>query len=190
MLDFDAFQDGRITFSELVKDLRREDLVDLTNEMIDWISDQIAECVDQDVFFEPLDPEANDPHAEEAEDVTLPWNLGHVIVHITASSEESAFLAAELARGVQNHGRSRHEIPWPSMQTITACRRRLEESRRMRLASLELWPDDPFLDILHRPYKTAPEVNAIGQFVLGLLHDHDHLNQITDIVEQAGTARS
>jgi hypothetical protein len=65
----------------------------------------------------------------------------------------------------------------------------LEESRRIRITSLELWPDAPFLNITHRPYKTAPEVDAVGQFVLGLLHDHDHLDQISDIVRQAKAAR-
>jgi hypothetical protein len=55
---------------------------------------------------------------------------------------------------------------------------------------LELWPDSPFLEIIHRPYKTAPDVNAIGQFVLGLLHDYDHQDQIKDIVDQAITSRT
>jgi hypothetical protein len=45
-------------------------------------------------------------------ELALPWTLGHVIVHITASAEESAFLAAELARGVHRRtGRSRFEVP-------------------------------------------------------------------------------
>jgi hypothetical protein len=190
MLDFKAFQDGTILFSKLIDGLTKDDLADLTNEMIDWQLDQISDCVDQDVYFEPADPDAYDPHASEPEDVALAWNLGHVIAHVTASSEESAFLAAEMARGIPNHGRSRHEIHWQSMRTVSGCRQRLQESRRIRLASLELWPDSPFLEIIHRPYKTAPDVNAIGQFVLGLLHDYDHQDQIKDIVDQAITSRT
>ena len=190
MLNFKAVRDKEITFGDLVADLTQDDLRDLTNEMIDTILDMIVDCADADVFFEPLDPDADDPFAVRPEDVDLAWNLGHVMVHITASSEESAALAAELARGVLFHGRSRYEIPWETMRTVTSCRQRLEESRRMRLASLEMWPDEPHLDNVYQPWPGAPEVNAIGQFVLGLMHDDSHIGQIIEIVRQAKTARS
>ena len=190
MLNFKAVRDKEITFGELVVDLTQDDLRNLTNEMIDTILDIIADCADADVFFEPLDPDADDPFATQPEDVDLAWNLGHVIVHITASSEEAAALAAELARGVVFHGRSRYETPWETMRTITSCRQRLEESRRMRLASLEMWPDEPHLDNVYPPWPEAPEVNAIGQFVLGLMHDDSHIGQIAEIVRQAKVARS
>ena len=190
MLNFKAVRDKEITFAELVADLTREDLRDLTNEMIDTILNLIADCADAEVFFEPLDPDAHDPFATRPEDVDLAWNLGHVIVHITASSEESAALAAELARGVTFHGRSRYETPWETMRTITSCRQRLEESRLMRLASLEMWPDEPHLDNVYQPWPEAPEVNAIGQFVLGLMHDDSHIGQIAEVVRQAKAARS
>ena len=52
---------------------------------------------------------------------------------------------ADLARGVAFHGRSRSEVPWETVTTIAQCRARLEESRRMRLASLDMWPDQPYL---------------------------------------------
>ena len=190
MLNFKAVRDKEITFAELVADLTREDLRDLTNEMIDTILNLIADCADAEVFFEPLDPDAHDPFATRPEDVDLAWNLGHVIVHITASSEESAALAAELARGVTFHGRSRYETPWETMRTITSCRQRLEESRLMRLASLEMWPDEPHLNNVYQPWPEAPEVNAIGRFVLGLMHDDSHIGQIAEIVRQAKAARS
>jgi len=185
MLNFKAVRDKEITFAELVMELTRADLRDLTNEMIDTIVDLIADCADSDVFFEPHDPEAHDPYAAQPEEVDLAWNLGHVIVHITASSEESAALAAELARGVAFHGRSRYEMPWEAMRTIASCRQRLEESRQMRLASLEMWPHEPHLDNHYRPWPGIPRVNAIGQFVLGLMHDDSHIGQITEIVRQA-----
>ncbi len=158
--------------------------------MIDAVLDMIEDCVDADVFFEPLDPDAHDPFAESPEDVDLAWNLGHVIVHMTASSEEMAALAAELARGVKFHDRSRYETPWEAMRTITSCCQRLEESRHMRLASLEMWPDKPHLDNIYQPWPKAPEVDAIGQFVLGLMHDESHFDQIAEIIDQAKTARS
>jgi hypothetical protein len=189
MLDFQLVRDGVITFEELVKALPQDDLSALTNEMIDHILSLIVDCADADVVFEPDDPEANDPYAEREEDVNLAWNLGHVIVHITASSEESAALAAEMARGVENHGRSRHETPWEEMQTMDMCRQRLEESRRMRLGSLEMWPDEPHLDLSYIAWEDGPHVNAIGRFVLGLMHDDSHIGQIGEIVRQAKLKR-
>lgn len=189
MLDFNAVREERITFDELVADLTVADLEDLTNEMVDFILGQIAECEDIDVTFEPSDPEAHDPYASTPEEVTMPWTLGHVIAHLTASSEESAALAAELARGVENHGRSRYEVPWQRMETIAGCRHRLEESRRMRLSSLKMWPDEPHLDKTYQAWTDGPQVNAIGRFVLGFWHTADHLGQIEDIVRQATAAR-
>jgi hypothetical protein len=190
MLDFDAVRKDKVSFSELVEGLTQQELAELTHEMIDAMLVRIQDCLDEDVIFEPLDPEAHDPYAADEADVDLAWNLGHVIVHVTASAEESAFLAAELARGVENHGRSRYEVPWQSMTSIAGCRHRLEESRRMRVASLDLWPDPALLDNVYRPWEGAPEVNAVGRFVLGLMHDDSHLDQIAKIVQQAKEARS
>jgi len=190
MLDFQAVRDQEITFAELVAGLSRDDLRDLTNEMIDTMLGLILACIDADVVFEPLDPQAHDPFAVTPEEVDMAWNLGHVIVHTTASAEESAALAAELARGVENHGRSRYETPWQEMRTIEGCRSRLEESRRMRIASLEMWPAEPHLENAYQAWSEGPSVNAIGRFVLGLSHDESHLGQIEEIVRQAkGRAR-
>jgi len=189
MLDFQAVRDKKITMAELVENLTMEDLRQLTHEMVDTILALIQNCVDADVTYEPLDPAANDPYAEKPEDVDLAWNLGHVIVHVTASSEESAALAIELARGVDFHGRSRYEVPWQEMNSIKGCRGRLEESRRMRLASLEMWPDEPHLDNVYQTWSDGPQVNAVGRFVLGLMHDESHLGQLAEIVSQAHAAR-
>ena len=133
------------------------------------------------------DAEADDPFAERLEDVDLAWTLGHVIVHVTASSEESAAIAAELARGVKYHGRSRYETPWQSIHTIKQCRERLAESQKIRLASLEMWPADPHLDNEYKTRPGAPAMNAITRFIYGLMHDDDHLQQITNIILQART---
>jgi hypothetical protein len=190
MLDFQAVRDGTITFSELVEGLARDDVRDLTHEMIDTILSLIADCLDADVVFEPDDPAADDPFAATPEEVHMPWTLGHVVVHTTASAEESAAVAAELARGVEYHGRSRYEVPWQEMHTIEGCCHRLEESRRMRLASLEMWPDEPHLDNVYEVWPDSPGVNAVGRFVLGLMHEESHLGQIADIVQQARLART
>jgi hypothetical protein len=189
MLDFQAVRNEEITFAELVADLTLDDLCDLTNEMVDKILCLIVDCVDADVIFEPVDPEAHDPFAVTPEEVNLAWNLGHVVVHTTASAEESAAVAAELARGVEYHGRSRHEVPWGEMRTMEGCRHRLEESRRMRLASLQMWPEAPHLKNAYEVWSDKPKVNAIGRFVLGLMHEESHLGQIEEIVEQAAATR-
>lgn len=189
MLPFRAVRDGEITFAGLVADLTIDDLRRLTGEMVDTMLGLIADCVDADVILEPADPEAQDPYAATPEEVDLAWTLGHVIVHTTASAEESAAIAAELARGVAYHGRSRYKVPWPEMRTIAGCRQRLEESRRMRLASLEMWPAAPHLENTYEVWSDRPWVNAIGRFVLGLMHDESHLRQIAEIVRRARAAR-
>jgi hypothetical protein len=189
MLNFEAVRNEEITYAKLVADLTHNDLNRLTNEMVDTMLGLIANCTDADITFVPDDPDAHDPYAENPEDLDLAWTLGHVIVHTTASSEESAALAAELARGVEFHGRSRYETPWQTVTTIAQCRHRLEESRRMRLSSLDTWPDEPHLDNVYEPWSGAPQMNAIGRFVLGLSHDDSHLGQIAEIVRQAKAAR-
>ncbi len=60
----------------------------------------------------------------------------------------------------------------------------------MQLASLDMWPDKPNLEIRVKPWSTAPEVNAIGRFVLGLAHARDHFEQIQEVVRQAKAAGS
>lgn len=190
MLDFSLVHNGQLSTRELAarENISFDDFAPLTNEMIDTMLALIAECVDTDVVFVPDDPEANDTFAENLDEVSLAWTLGHVIMHTTASAEESAFLAAELARGVEWHGRSRAEVPWQTVTTLGQCRTRLQESRRMRLATLDVWPQPPQLE---NTYEPGPGVthNCISRFLSGLAHDDSHLEQIRDIVEQARAAR-
>lgn len=189
MLDFTAVRHKEMSYAELVAGLTVADLRHLTHELIDYQLALLADCTDADVVFVPVDPNANDPYAEDRADVNLAWNLGHLIAHVTASSEESAALAAELARGVVRDGRSRSEVPWESVTTVAHCRQRLAESRRMRLASLEMWPDVPYLDNKVTPWPSIGEIDAYGRFVLGLSHDQGHLAQIEDVIAQAKAAR-
>jgi hypothetical protein len=189
MLDFAPIRNKHMTYGQLAAGLTQDDLRRLTNEMVDTMLALIADCVDADVTFVPDDPEANDTFAANADETQLPWTLGHVVVHTTASAEESAALAAELARGVKYHGRSRSEVPWQTVTTIEQCRRRLEESRRMRLASLDLWPDPSHLDNTYRYREGEEPINALNRFIRGLSHDDSHLEQIRKIVRQAKAAR-
>lgn len=190
MLDFAPVRSKQVTLLEFVKALSPAHLRCLTDEMVDTMRDAIEDCTDFDVTFVPEDPAAKDTGAATEAEVHLPWTLGHVIVHTTASAEESAFLAAELARGVPNHGRSRYEISWQTVTTIAQCRQRLEESRRMRLATLDVWPDEPHLDHTYTAWENGPVYNAVARFVAGLRHDDDHLGQIREIVRQAREARA
>lgn len=191
MLDFSQLNSGQVGMFEFTAGLTKSDLWSLTNEMIDTMLDLIAGCVDDDVVFVPHDPDAYDEYAEDAAVVDLAWTLGHVIVHATASSEEAAFLAAELARGVPMRvRRSRYEVPWQNVTTIKQCRDRLEESRRLRLASLEMWPDEAHLENYYIYRGTGEKINAVMRFVYGLKHDDSHLGQIAEIARQAKAARS
>lgn len=185
MLDFTLVRERKVTINELAAGLTLADLRDHTNDMIDRMLALIVTCTDADVVFQPNDPQAHDQYASSADQVFIGWTLAHVIVHATASSEESAFLAAEMARGVGHHGRSRYEVPWESVTTVAQCRQRLEESRRMRLASLNLWPDEPNLALTYEPWAGAMPVNAQARFIMGLRHDSAHLDQIAEIVRQA-----
>jgi hypothetical protein len=189
MLDFTPVRNKELTMPQLTVGLTPDDLRRLTDEMVDTILALIAACEDWDVTFVPQDPQAYDPYAADESDVHLAWTLGHVIVHTTASAEESAAVAAELARGVTYHGRSRSEVAWQTVTTMAQCRQRLQESRRMRLASLDMWPDQPHLNNTYQLIEGTEPPNAMARFVFGLKHTDDHLGQIAEIVRQAQDAR-
>jgi DinB superfamily len=184
MLDFQPVREKKITLQDLVKDLTKEDLRSELNQMYDEISRLITDCSDSAVSFEPIDEKADDPYAVEGEK-SISWTLGHVIVHLTASMEESAAIASELARGVKYHGRSRWEDPWRDATTIARCCARLTESKRMCLASLEMWPDPPHMENTYAPFEGAVPHTCISRFASGLRHASDHLGQIAEIVRQA-----
>ena len=189
MINLAYLTERKVTFAKLVAELTPADLCVLTNQMIDRQLALIAGCDDAAVIFVPDDPQADDPYAAEPTEAKLAWTLGHVIVHVTASSEEKAFLAAELARGIDREGRSRYETPWETVTTIAQVRARLEESRRMRLASLDMWPDDPDFSLTINYRWLRGPMNAIARFCMGLVHDDDHLEQIAEIVRQSHALR-
>jgi hypothetical protein len=164
--------------------LRPDELRALTSEGIDLALKLIRNCIDEDITFIPNDPHAHDDAAGDGE-TSIAWTLGHIIAHMTASSEEFTAVAAELARGVEYHGRSRYEVPWRTITTVAQCRARLEESRRMRLASLSAWPDEPHLKNVHQAWENGPFYGPIQYVLLGLRHDAAHLEQIRAVVQQA-----
>jgi hypothetical protein len=159
------------------------------NETLNAVQRLLRGCKDADVTFIPVDPLAHDSAASGEGEAAIAWTLGHIVVHMTATTEESAALAAELARGVPFHGRSRTEVPWQTITSVKQCRARLAESRRMRLASLDMWPEHPDLSLSYVPWDGAPEHNAIQRFMIGIRHEATHLDQIRDVIAQARTQR-
>jgi DinB superfamily len=188
MIDFERVRSGELELGDLATGLGPADLVRATRALTAQLLLRIEAAGDADVGFVPADPAAEDTFADDPAEVGLAWTLGHVIVHLTASAEEAAFLAAELARGVEPHGRSRHEVPWRSVVTIEAARGRLLESERMILASLDSWPDEPHLDVVYTTNQGATR-NAPARFLGGLMHADAHLGQVSEIVRQARLAR-
>ena len=189
MIDFTPIIEKKINWTRFGVQFTKQDLIEQTNWLTDRILDLIAGATDEDVVFVPFDPDAHDPYAEDPEAESISWTLGHVIVHLTASCEESAFLAAELARGVTFEAhRSRWEMPWEEVTTIQQCRDRLEESRRMLLASLEMWPQAAHLDNFYKTEKGL-KITPMVRFLLGQNHAVSHLGQIEEIMRQARQTR-
>ncbi len=162
----------RITFQELVADLNKEDLARLTNEMIDTMLAQYCRlhgrrcrhgagrsCRRRHVCRQcRRRPSALDVGPRDRPRHGVERGIGGVSGRAGARRRDARALALRGALG---------ELCKPSAQ----CRQRLEESRRMRLASLEMWPDQPYLDNKYVPWPKLGEINAVGRFVLGLRHD-------------------
>ena len=190
MLDFTEVNLYQAPMDRFASSLNATDLYQLTNASVDRLVALIEQCSDDDIVYRPNDPKAFDAYAARfrPEEATMGWSIAHNIVHTTASGEEYAFNAAELVRGVPYHGRSRYETPWQSITTTEQCLTRLEESRRLRLASLELWPDEPDLQNGVTPWRESGWVNGIGLFCWGLAHDQSHWQQIQKILSQLPVA--
>ncbi len=179
-LDFSPIRNGEQTIAEFSAPVTLQDLRETTDALVDEQRRILEEIVDADVVFVPVDPEAGDEG---------PWTLGHVVVHATAGSEEGAAAALTLARGAPLEGRPRYETPWERMQSVDQVIQRLEESRRMRLAMLSAWPDEPHLDQTVILIERFGPLNAVGRYVLNLMHEDGHLAQLAEIVRQARAAR-
>jgi hypothetical protein len=189
MLDFTPVHERKATMHDLTEHLGPADLRVLTEESIAGLLDVLGDCADEEVVFVPDDPNAYDPYAADATDRNLPWTIGHMLVHACASGEEYAFIGAELARGVEYHGRSRTEVPWRRVTTAGQCRAKLRESRRMRLATLDVWPDQPDLGNGYQPWRETDWVNCVGIFTWAVAHDQEHLGWVRKIRKQFAARR-
>ena len=195
MIDFAPMQDGEITYLEYAEreGIDAEALRKFSDESIEHLLALLDGLTNADIENAPADPEADDPYAVEGEE-TIGWTFGHLIAHVTASTEEAAAFSSLLARGVAASERPRFETPWRDMKTVAQVGQRLEESRRMRNAYLETWPDSPFLDV-HRVVSERfatrfGYMNAPAAFLFGLSHEVGHYDQIKEVKRQALAARS
>ena len=192
MIDFGPIDRDETKLIELAKSYSIDDLRQATNDSIDRILALIEGMSDVDVTFDPVDPEAHDPYAKEGEE-HIGWNLAHLIAHVTASSEEGAAFSSLLARGIPAKDRPRYETPWQDITTHAHCVQRLEESRRMRLAYLDTWPDAPFMDVYREVSERFIErfgnLNAPAAFLFGLMHEVGHYDQMVEVSRQALEAR-
>jgi len=189
-LDFTLVRENQIKLADFAKTVTLNDLRELANAQIDTILGIIADLDDADITFDPLDPLADDPYATEGEE-KIGWSIAHLVVHVTASSEEWITFGSILARGIPypKEPRLRYETDWKSVTTKAQCVQRLEESRRIRLGYLDTFPDVPFLDVTREMSENFltkfGECNAMVAIFLGLMHEDGHFAQFHDVHDQA-----
>ncbi len=189
MIDFSNVHAGEMKYAELAATVDVADLQPTSDASIDAMLAVIASLTDADIVFAPRDEKADDPYAVAGEEA-IGWSIGHLIAHVTASSEEGAAFFSVLARGHALAERPRVETPWREIDTVAKCKQRLEESRRIRNGYLQAIPDTPNLDVLRAGMPegflnfTGP-LNAIGCFVLGLGHETEHFAQLEAAATQA-----
>jgi hypothetical protein len=187
VLDFTPVFTGQKRIGDLASEVTLEQLKAATNDQIETMLTLVRELSDAETVFV-----ASDPQAEGG----IGWNVAHLIAHVTASSEENAAVSSILARGINYpfEPRLRAETEWTELTTTAACVQRLEESRRIRLAYLGAWPDQPRLDTEYTlPPAFAERVglmNAVGSCLLGLVHEAGQFEQLREIIRQAQAAAS
>lgn len=192
-IDFSPIHNNEIKLLEFSKSFSLNDLKAATNESIDFMRGVLQGMSDAQVIFLPFDPEADDPHAVPGEE-KIGWSLAHLVVHVTASSEEWAAYSSILARGIvyTPEPRLRYETSWHEVTTYDQCIQRLEESRRIRLSYLDTWPDKPHLDTLRqvspRYAERFGDFNATAALLFGLMHETGHRDQFREAARQAREA--
>lgn len=186
-IDFTPVNNGDMKLGDFAKTLDVDDMRAATHESIDYLISLIEHLDDAAIVFDPVDPNANDPYAAEGEE-EIGWSIGHLIAHVTASSEEGAAFSSILGRGIPIGGRLRYETPWREITTKAQCLQRLEESRKIRLACFDALPDEPHLDVYRdmseRAQKRLGHLNLVGAYLYGLTHEIGHYEQIKAVIQQ------
>lgn len=176
-IDLGAVFAGQQSYADIVRDIRYEDLYSVTDELFGDIEAILEAATDEAVIFVPRDPAASD-QSEQG------WTVSHIVAHLTATLEESAAIAAILARGVQVEQRLRYETPWQNLSTLQMVWARLQESRRMCRAFLDAWPDEANLQVTLTLVPQLGPLNAVGCYVLGIAHGQGHLDQLQEAIHQ------
>jgi len=174
---------GHITIEDYAEGITTADLPAITDAIYDLLTDVAGRASEADIAFSPADEMATDGSETG-------WRIAHVVCHVTAGIEESAALASTLARGVEVVGRSRFETPWASLRSPGQLRHRVAESRRMTMAFLQSWPDEPDLVTTETPVPRFGPLNAVHRHMLGMIHAESHRAQMTGILDQAAAAGS
>jgi hypothetical protein len=193
-IDFKPVLEGKVQMLEFSRRFSVQDLGRATTESIDLLLNIIKDMDDADIVFDPLDPEANDPYAKPGEE-HIGWGIGHLVAHVTATSEEWAAYSSLLARGIPYPAepRLRYETAWREVDTKAKAVQRLEESRRIRLGYLATWPDKPNLEVKRelspRFIERNGEINAAAGFLFGLKHEVGHYDQFREVARQITEAK-
>jgi len=194
LIDFAPLRNSEVKITEFSQRFTRDDLRAATNTYFDTILGIVKDATDAQFVFLPHDPHAHDAHAVPGEE-HIGWSLAHLVVHVTASAEEGATYSSLLARGLvpAREPRPRYETHWKTVTTRSETLQRLAESRRICLAYLDTWPDQPHLDTRREvsqgfqdKFGGAP--NAVASYLYGLMHLDSHLDQFGDVAQQARSA--
>lgn len=194
-VDFTPIQKREAKIMAWAAPFSLDDIRAAANHGIDFMLNILDGLMDTDVTFLPEDPEANDPYAP-AELQNIGWSIGHLVLHVTASTEEYTSTAAVVARGINypREPRLRYEADWQvACQTVEECRQRILESKRMRNAALDSFPDQPNPDSRwersEKFIEIFGELDAKGAYLMGLSHEYGHHAQFLEVKRQALAAR-
>ena len=91
MIDYTPVFSGQRKIADLAADITLDDLKAATDEQIDEMLTLVRDLSDAQAVAVAADPEAEGGAG---------WNVGHLIAHVTASSEEGAAVSSVLARGI------------------------------------------------------------------------------------------
>lgn len=194
-IDFSPIQNREVKLMPWAAQFSLDDLRAAANQGIDFMLDILDGLTDADVTFLPHDPDANDPYAAP-ELQNIGWSIGHLVLHVTASTEEYTSVAAIVARGIDfpKDMRLRYEADWQvACQTVDECRQRILESKRMRNAALDTFPDQPITTARwqrsEKFIEIFGELDAKGAYLMGLSHEYGHHAQFLEVKRQALAAR-
>jgi len=193
--------EGKTSYADVVRQVRPADLRMKTEQFFDTVQSILASATDVAIQLVPRDPHVSEEPetameilaAKEGkwnpkttpEEGKLGWTISKVVAHVTAILEDGMACAAMLARGVRLEQRLMYEVPSESMITAEQVRVRVRESRRICLALLDAWPDQPHLETTVIRIPEIGPLNAVGIAMSGLFHGPMHLDQMREILRQA-----